>query len=60
MLWKPHERSPFSNIKVVPIIILINDVLPFSAELLKHCIQHLRHLFLRWCEISIKYVNFKF
>lgn len=43
-----HERSPFNNVEVVPIIILINDVLAFDADLLKHGIQHLRHLFLWW------------
>lgn len=52
------EKSPFNNVKVVSIIVLVDDVLPFSAELLKHSIQHLRHLFLRWRKMSFKIREF--
>lgn len=41
-------NPPFDNVEVVPVIILINDMFPFRAELLEHGIQHLRHLFLSW------------
>lgn len=37
---------PLNHIKVVAVIILVDDVFAFRAELLKHGVQHLRHLFL--------------
>lgn len=37
----------FDDIEVVPVIVLVDDVIPVCAELLEHAIQHLGHLFLR-------------
>lgn len=53
MRFEIHKLNPpFDNVEVVPVIILINDMFPFRAELLEHGIQHLRHLFLSWWAVG--------
>lgn len=53
---KCYEEAPLNHIKVIPVIILIDDVLSFCAELFKHGIQNLRHLFLRGQEARLIYI----